>query len=219
MTPPPRLARPGSNAAPGSNTAPGSPPTPGTDAASPDPPHTTAPSPCTAPGEEAQLRVRAYLHTLGVGDAAAEQHARTLDARIDPELTDPPKRVAAMLEALDRWTEALPAQLGLPDAGDRVAATLALHLGELLDRHPEALADADALIRSLAERLNGYPNGLLPVWPRREMHRQPLGDLPGVLRGEFWSGTYRWVIPAADKSLRKLKAEAEPGTPQPAAEA
>ncbi|MEE9405211.1 MAG: hypothetical protein V3V20_09980, partial [Algisphaera sp.] len=35
------------------------------------------------------------------------------------------------------------------------------------------------------------PGGVLPTFPQQEMPRQPLGALPAVLRGQFWTTPYR----------------------------
>ncbi len=53
--------------------------------------------------------------------------------------------------------------------------------------------------------LDERPHGVLPHLPRQEMHRQPLGELPAVLQGEFWSGTYRWVVPVGSSTKRMLR--------------
>ncbi|MEM9881685.1 MAG: hypothetical protein AAF800_02060 [Planctomycetota bacterium] len=168
-----------------------------------------------AGSHDATQRILAYLVALGVGPASADRVAEALDRRIDPAVTNPAERAAAMLEGLDRWADGLPQTLGLADTDGRVAFALATHLGPLLDRHPEAIDRSDAAAEMLREPLNHYPNGLLPDWPRRGMPRQPLGELPSVLTGEFWSGTYRWVMPAVDRGVRGMRSELSPppGTP------
>ncbi|MEM6457903.1 MAG: hypothetical protein AAF710_00765 [Planctomycetota bacterium] len=168
-----------------------------------------------AAAPDAEQRVAAYLAALGVGAASADRVAQALGRQIDPALADPAERAAAMLESLDRWADSLPQTLGLADTDGRVAFVLATHLGPLLDRHPEAIESPDTAVEMLRELLNRYPNGLLPDWPRREMPRQPLGELPSVLTGEFWSGTYRWAIPAVDRGVRGMRGDLSPpaGTP------
>lgn len=168
-------------------------------------------------------RVVAYLAQLGVGSEVALRLANTLDARIDPGEIDPARRTAAMLEVFDRWQDELPAKLELPEHADRVAFVAAMHLGRLLNQHPEALDDPAGLVASMRPLLEERPHGVLPNWPRQKMHRQPLGELPAVLQGEFWSGTYRWVVPvgASTKRLlrghKKMMAESNPTAHPPVA--
>jgi hypothetical protein len=152
----------------------------------------------------AQARVVAYLHALGVTDPAARQVAQTLDSRIDPntqDAADPAMRAEAMLEALDRWCDALPEALGLQRDAARVAFALSRKLGGWLSDKPEALDDPTVLVSELTRYLDHWPQGVLPALPHQRMHRQPLGDLPAVLRGAFWSGTYRWVLPSANRNV------------------
>ncbi len=51
----------------------------------------------------------------------------------------------------------------------------------------------------------------LPAPRYTPMPRQPLGDLPAVLRGSFWSGTARWAWP------RRLRARASVAAAQTSA--
>lgn len=150
-------------------------------------------------------RVVAYFAQLGVGSDVALRFANTLDGRLDPSEIDPARRTALMLEAFDRWADGLPSVLGMTKHADRVAFAVATHLGRLLNQHPEALDDPAGLAESLRSPLDARPHGVLPNLPRQEMHRQPLGELPAVLQGEFWSGTYRWVVPVGASTKRLLR--------------
>ncbi|MEM7627202.1 MAG: hypothetical protein AAF333_16525 [Planctomycetota bacterium] len=155
-----------------------------------------------AAASPAVQRVVDYLRGWGVGDASARTLAETLDTRIDPAVDDAAKRGTAMLEALERWTDGLANELGLSGEADRVAFVMAVYGARLLDAHPEALLQSADLLDDLRGHLDVWEHGVLPKLEPQEMHRQPLGDLPMVLRGEFWSGTYRWVMPGGDKSIR-----------------
>ena len=150
-------------------------------------------------------RVTAYFVQLGVNGDTALRFANTLDARLDPDETNPARRTAMMLEAFDRWSDELPSVLGMKPQADRVAFVAAMHLGRLLNQHPEALERPEALAEALRPLLDERPHGVLPNLPRQEMHRQPLGELPAVLQGEFWSGTYRWVVPVGASTKRMLR--------------
>ena len=179
----------------------------------PTPP--AAPAVAGSPAADAVLtdavrRVAEYLLTWGVGEASARRIAQTLDARIDPQVEESTKRCEAMLEALDRWTDELPDALGMPHEADRVALVVAIYGGRLLEAHPEAFERPAECLEAIRGHLDAWENGVLPKLEHQEMHRQPLGDLPAVLRGEFWSGTYRWVMPSSDRSVRSA-APTEPG--------
>lgn len=152
----------------------------------------------TNPCPDARQRVELYLRDLGMTPAPAATVAATLDRRIDPELTDPTRRAVAMLEAFDRWTDQLPEALGLSSQAGRVAFALSRELGPWLSEAPQAFDEPTVLIGRIKKHLDAWPGGLLPALPHQTMHRQPLGDLPKVLRGAFWSGTYRWVMPNAN---------------------
>lgn len=160
---------------------------------------------CATDPRTAIERVVAYFAQLGVGGDTALRLANTLDRRIDPQEIDPARRTALMLEAFDRWADELPALLGMSAQADRVAFVVATHLGRLLNEFPEALEQPQALVEALRPHLDARPNGVLPNWTRQTMHRQPLGELPGVLQGEFWSGTYRWVVPVGASTKRMLR--------------
>lgn len=164
------------------------------------------PTPASANGRSAIERVVAYFAALGVEPETALRLSNTLDQRIASEEDEPGKRTQLMLEAFDRWAEELPDAMGLSEAADRIAFVLATHLGRLLNQHPEALGDTTGLADSIKPLLDARPHGILPGLPRQEMHRQPLGDLPAVLQGEFWSGTYRWVVPVGAGTRRMLRA-------------
>lgn len=161
--------------------------------------------PRTADPRTAIERVVAYFAQLGVGSDTALRMANTLDRRIDPEEIDPARRTVSMLEAFDRWADELPTTLGMSAQADRVAFVVATHLGRLLNQFPDALEQPQALAEALRPHLDARPHGVLPNWPRQKMHRQPLGELPGVLQGEFWSGTYRWVVPVGASTKRMLR--------------
>jgi len=150
-------------------------------------------------------RVVAYFAKLGVGSDVALRLTNTLDGRIDPDEIDPVRRAAAMLDAFDRWADGLPGVLDMAEQADRVAFALASHLGRLLNQHPDALDDPAGLAESLRPHLDARPHGVLPHLPRQTMKRQALGDLPAVLQGEFWSGTYRWVVPVGASTKRLLR--------------
>ncbi|MEM1447237.1 MAG: hypothetical protein AAGF84_14350 [Planctomycetota bacterium] len=150
-------------------------------------------------------RVTAYFAQLGVNGETALRFANTLDARLDPDENNLARRTAMMLEAFDRWSNELPSVLGMKAQADRVAFVAAMHLGRLLNQHPEALEQPEALAEALRPLLDERPHGVLPNLPRQEMHRQPLGELPAVLQGEFWSGTYRWVVPVGASTKRILR--------------
>ncbi|MEM9913840.1 MAG: hypothetical protein AAF911_02645 [Planctomycetota bacterium] len=150
-------------------------------------------------------RVTVYFAQLGVNGETALRFANTLGARLDPDETDPARRTTMMLEAFDRWSDELPSVLGMKAQADRVAFVAAMHLGRLLNQHPEALEQPEALADALRPLLDERPHGVLPNLPRQEMHRQPLGELPAVLQGEFWSGTYRWVVPVGASTKRMLR--------------
>ncbi len=150
--------------------------------------------PAASPDDAAMRCVIAYLRELGVGEASAQRVAEALSRRIDPD-TAASGRVVAMLEALDRWADQLPETLGLERETAHVAFALARRLGAWLDAKPHAIADPTLLLDELRRELDAWPQGLLPTLPHQTMHRQPLGDLPAVLRSAFWSGTYRWVLP------------------------
>ncbi|MEM9417929.1 MAG: hypothetical protein AAGA25_02595 [Planctomycetota bacterium] len=150
-------------------------------------------------------RAVAYFVALGVGGETALTLTNTLDQRIDPSEDDSARRTELILEAFDRWTDELPALMGMNDEADRVSFTLANHLGRLLNQHPDALDLPDDFITAMKPLLEDHPHGILPNMPRQEMHRQPLGDLPSVLQGEFWSGTYRWVAPVGASTKRMLR--------------
>lgn len=171
----------------------------------PVPMRTPAPPVAVPDDPDPVVRVTAYLQSLGVGAAASERLVRCLEKRVDAEVTEPGKRTAAMIEALDRWFEALPEKLELPQHFDRVGFVAAMHLGRLLNQYPDCMEDAAGLIAELRQRLDGWPDGVLPNWERQAMHRQPLGELPGVLRGQFWSGTYRWVVPVGASTGRRFR--------------
>lgn len=147
-------------------------------------------------------RVVDYLVAWGVGEASARTLTEALDNRIDPEVNEDRPRSAAMLEALDRWTDGLADELNAPGDADRVAFVMAVYGARLLDAHPDALTHPGALLDAVRGHLNVWEHGVSPKLEHQAMHRQPLGDLPMVLRGEFWSGTYRWVMPNNDKSVR-----------------
>lgn len=151
------------------------------------------------------VRVRAYLGSLGVGESAADRLWRGLEQQVDADVTEPGKRTAAMIAALDHWFEALPEKLDLPEQFDRVGFVAAMHWGRLLDQHPGCLEDPAGLIADLQQRLDGWPDGVLPNWERQTMDRQPLGELPTVLRGEFWSGTYRWFVPVGASTGQRFR--------------
>lgn len=185
----------------------------GDDTPMPDP--TTGPeasAPVPAP-QTAADRVAAYLAGLGVGPASAERLVAALDSRVDVLITESGPRTAAMLETLDRWTDALAGQLGLIDQSDRVGFVVAMHLGRLLDQYPGAIDDPAPLLEVLQQKLDGWPLGVLPNWQRATMHRQPLGELPGVLQGQFWSGTYRWVVPVGASTGRRFRRGRQAGRP------
>ncbi|MEM8738197.1 MAG: hypothetical protein AAGG38_06930 [Planctomycetota bacterium] len=184
-------------------------PRPSAEPGSPTPPD-------TAPSTTAAHPLTDYFAALGVPAPPAQRLIQSLDARIDPSLTDPSKRKIAMLEALDRWAEELPSRLGAADAPGRVAFVWSMHMARLLEKYPDSLEDADPLLRELGGLVAAHPQGLLPAWPTRSMDRQPLGELPGVLRGEFWSGTYRWVMPTTDKSRRPTRDADLPALAAPA---
>ena len=130
-----------------------------------------------------------YLQAWGVEPEAAHTLADTLDTRVDGSKTQAAERAAAILEALDAWTGSLPELLGLPEEADRVALVVAVYGARLLSAHPGCLDDPAALLDAVRDHLGAWTHGTSPKLDRQEMHRQPLGELPRVLRGEFWSGT------------------------------
>lgn len=156
-----------------------------------------------------------YLRALGVSDeGSAQRITDILASRVDPDVTDPAHRFEAMLEALDRWLSDLPASLGMKDRQAQVGFATTLDLGAWLNRFPEALSEPAALLEALRPAVEAWPHGVLPALPEQEMHRQPLGELPGVLRGEFWSSTYRWALPGQE---RTIATSATADTPSPEA--
>lgn len=163
---------------------------------------------------EPEAQVAAYLRALGVANAQSVQRiTQTLASRVDPDVTDPTHRFEAMLEALDRWLAGLPDALGMSDRPAQVGFVTALDLGQWLDRFPEAIAQPQALLEKLRPVVQAWPHGVLPMLPEQEMHRQPLGELPGVLRGEFWSSTYRWALPGQERAIA-ASATADTATPE-----
>jgi hypothetical protein len=181
---------------------------------------TSDPQGGSAPADPPALaKVIDYLTAWGVEPDAAAVVARSLDSRVGPDVQDAPARSAAMLEAFEQWTEELAPTIAPPAEPHRVAFVMATLGPRLLTDHPDAL-DHPAQMRAEFERLmRVWEHGVLPTLPQREMHRQPLGKLPAVLRGEFWSGTYRWVMPSAERALRKTaKSVAASASDAPAAE-
>ena len=158
---------------------------------------TADPSAATARG-----RVVAYLRALGVGEAAADEVAEQLERRIETESDDPARRAEAMLEAFDRWSDELPAALNFDERSSHVSLLLANHLGLWLTDQPRAIDEPALLEPAIRQKLGAAEHGLLPQFEHQTMHRQPLGALPGLLRGEFWSGTYRWVMPSGDRGAK-----------------
>ncbi len=158
-------------------------------------------------------RVAAYLRRLGMQDDAAIRRVCTwLDRQVDDGLTDPKRRTEAALRHFDHWMQELPAALGLAGEPSRFAVAALSRFGPMLECFAESLDDersAEALAAHFKRCMDRWPRGILPVCAELEMPRQPLGELPGVLRGEFWSGTYRWVIPTA-RARRPLSEEAAP---------
>ena len=109
-------------------------------------------------------------------------------------------RTEAALRHFDAWMHNLPAALGAGVDEGRLGVVSLSQFGPMLECLAESL-DEEQSAAGLAERLQQcverWPRGILPVCAELDMPRQPLGDLPAVLRGEFWSGTYRWAIPTA----------------------
>ncbi|MEL7089210.1 MAG: hypothetical protein AAGL98_12340, partial [Planctomycetota bacterium] len=78
---------------------------------------TPPPSPAPAPGKvapgtpppssPAAPGIVDYLVAWGVGGPSAQTLARALEARVDPAVTEPAPRTAAMLETFDRWIDGL----------------------------------------------------------------------------------------------------------------
>lgn len=163
----------------------------------------------------AVAKVSAYLQALEVEADAAQRIAEALDKRIDPDVADAAARTTAMLEAFDRWGDELASEIEVPEDADRVALVLALYGGRLLSDHPEGFDEPAALRDAVRSHLDAWEHGVLPAWPRQEMHRQPLGELPMVMRGEFWSGTYRWAMPASSTTPIETPKKA----PEPSADA
>ena len=155
-------------------------------------------------------RVAMYLRRSGMhDDQAVRRICGWLDQQIDADVTEPTLRTEAALRHLDQWLQGLPASMGGGvDPGRFGLATVSM-LGPMLEQLAESL-DQQVSPAELGEQMQRgverWPRSILPVCAELEMPRQPLGNLPAVLRGEFWSGTYRWVIPTA-RTRRGVAAE------------
>jgi hypothetical protein len=172
-----------------------SPTTPRSAAVNAPPPAAVAPAAPPAPPGSATERVRRYFVALGLNPDAAATLTDQLEQRMDPQLEDPTARATDMLEAFDRWIDELPAALGRPTDAARIKLLFSLFGPALLGEHPEALRQPDQLAGPLDDLLDAWPHGLLPNLPHQTMTRQPLGELPSVMRGDFWTSTYRWALP------------------------
>ena len=159
-------------------------------------------------------RVAAYLRRIGMQDGGAIRRVcGWLNRQVDPAVADPALRTEAALRHFDQWMHELPAAVGAGVDQSRVGVAVLSQFGPMLECLAESL-DEERSAADLAEHLQRcverWPRGILPVCAELEMPRQPLGDLPAVLRGEFWSGTYRWVTPAARDRRRAAAEEAAP---------
>ncbi len=123
---------------------------------------------------------------------------------------NPGRSTASLIQAFTHWTQQLGDHLQPRVEADCIAWVMALYGPDLLNAQPDALVHPTPLLQSLRQHLEAWPHGVLPNLPPTEMHRQLLGNLPSVLRGEFWSGTYRWAMPA---SLRRRKTIPPPPLP------
>ena len=175
---------------------------------------TSSSTPDTTSARPARQRVADYLVALGMPASATDAVVDELDRRIDPEFSEPARRAAAMIEAFDHWVASLQHRLDPPADAARVELIFALYGGEMLAKHPGALREPTALLAELQKHLDACPQGVLPTFAHQKMHRQPLGELPSVLSGDFWSGTYRWAMPANPR--RANKRVAPPATDAPA---
>ena len=146
-------------------------------------------TPVNASRVAADLQCQQHAASTGSGDTTASE--------VGPEPSaDAEHRARHLLEAFIRWTQNLGEHLEPRVEPAKVVWAMTLYGPELLNRHPDAIVHPDPLLEDLRDHLEAWPHGVLPQLPPREMHRQPLGELPSVLRGEFWSGTYRWAMPA-----------------------
>ncbi len=179
----------------------------------------TASAPATDAGVSGVSRLSLYLSSIGmnnpesirtlaqwVRDRTVQQHADTQD--YGPATPG----VGQLIRCFDDWLNTLPGHIGMSGEAGRAAIASRCNLGGLLDEHASAIAAGDgltlpeAMADQMRECAGQWPRGVLPICAPLEMHRQPLGELPAVLRGEFWQGTYKWVLPG-DKAVSGELAE------------
>ncbi len=158
---------------------------------------------------DARHRIAGYLFAWGFRDRVARetvlreltaQLGERAETRANLGVVESVARVQAWFEDLLNRTAGNTA----PHDPARLAAKqwLTQRLPALLVEHPDAFTNpqvvADAARSELRDPDDRQGPAAPPPLPKAhpmDMPRQPLGDLPVVLRGSFWVSTARWAWP------------------------
>jgi hypothetical protein len=134
-----------------------------------------------APAPEAAARVEAYLRCLGLTDAPAKAFAARWVAAGDGL-----PRLQAEVSA---WCEAsAPAD---PPGGPAAGAILLWLLRPVLAERPDLFLRREAWPGPARDALRAASVPCLPAESPAPMPTQVFGDMPAVLRREFWRGVGR----------------------------
>ncbi len=191
---------------------------------------TDTPDHLSTPTPAVKNRLASYLLAIGVQSSGAQdQLIAALEQVAQGEANTGPGLetlgIANTLGWLDTWQQRIAERVAQPttphdelspshadSARAAVRQWLNAHWGRLLSIYPQAPADAHAEAALVAHIRAELPTTAYPPVPLahpQDMPRQPLGNLPAVLRSEFWGGTYRWILPLKYRQQRdRLNLEA-----------
>jgi hypothetical protein len=133
--------------------------------------------------------------------AATDEHATT------GRVSGAPYRTAVQqaMSDIDLWLDHLMRLTGAdPQAAPMRRGLLAMELQTLIDKHPTAMLAYETLPVSLVQRLQRASRPVVPFARPTYMPEQPLGELAGPLRLQWWQQTLvnLFALPFRILSLR-----------------
>ncbi len=156
---------------------------------------------------DARHRLTGYLLARGFvdrkqRDATAAALEQALDTQGRHDRTSP-QWISAAIELVEAWHDNVLEHLADDEQRDAARQWIACHLREHLAGFLHAFEHPEAFARCLSTAMQCDP-AFAPPLPKahpQDMPRQPLGELPAVMRGSFWVSTARWAMPMKSRPV------------------
>lgn len=143
------------------------------------------------PEARAERLLAEYLRHWGLRDPSTIAARCRLWVQQAAATDDNPDTATAALELaladIDKWLDHLARRVSPNQVeAERCRGLLAIELQTLIDQHPEALLEYDALPDALLRRLQNAARPAVPAVQATRMDGQPLGELPAPLQPQWW---------------------------------